>query len=139
MSDAIRAASRPKPPDPVDEGTHLDNIASVLHYAGIPIIAIDRLHPGWPSYGNRYVMAFPRIDEAMRAARDAGLCKGLGYCNHLIECAYCRRWSITRRLVFCSRKCTLKARADEARAQRMRTAAHGGAVGRLDAARRQAT
>ena len=27
--------------------THLDNIASVLHYAGIPIIAIDRLHPGW--------------------------------------------------------------------------------------------
>ena len=32
-----------KPPAPVDEGTHLDNIAGVLHYAGIPIISIDRL------------------------------------------------------------------------------------------------
>jgi hypothetical protein len=104
-----------KPRDSVDEGTHLDNIAGVLSYAGIPIIAINRLHPGWPSYGNRYVMAFPHIDEVMPAARDAGL---FGYGNHLIECAYCRRWSITRRLVFCSRKCALKARADEARALR---------------------
>jgi predicted nucleic acid-binding Zn ribbon protein len=63
-----------KPRDSVDEGTHLDNIAGVLHYAGIPIIAIDRLQPGWPSYGNRYVMAFPRIDKltpagAMRESR----------------------------------------------------------------------
>jgi hypothetical protein len=104
-------------PEPVDEGTHLDAIAGVLHYAGIPIIAINQLHPGWPRYGNRYVMAFPH--EAMTAARKAGL----DYDRHLIECATCRRWSTTRRLVFCSRKCTLKARADEARAQRMRSVA----------------
>jgi hypothetical protein len=98
-----------KPPAASDEGTHLDNIAGVLHYAGTPIIAIDRLHPGWPSYGNRYVMAFP--NEAMTAARKASL----AYDRHLIECATCRRWSTTGRLVFCSRKCALKARADEAR------------------------
>ena len=106
-----------KPPAPVDEGTHLDNIAGVLHYAGIPIISIDQLHPGWPSYGNRYVMAFPHIDAWLPVARETGLSQGYGG-NHLIECACCRRWSITRRLVYCSRKCELKARADEARALR---------------------
>ena len=101
-----------KPPEPVDEGTHLDNIAGVLHYAGTPIIAIDRLQPGWPSYGNRYVMAFPHTNEAMTAAHKAGL--GY-YSKHLIECATCRRWSITRRLVYCSTKCARKAYANDAR------------------------
>jgi hypothetical protein len=100
----------------VDEGTHLENVAGVLHYAGTPTIAINRLRPGWPGYGNRYVMAFPRIDDVSPEAQAMRLGRGVG--THLIECATCRRWSITRRLVYCSPKCALKARADEVRARR---------------------
>ena len=102
-----------KPPDPVDEGTHLENIAGVLHYAGTPIIAINRLHPGWPSFGNRYVMAFPNLDDVSPEAR-ADLAWGLNVGRHLIECATCRRWSITDRLVYRSAN-RAQTRADEAR------------------------
>lgn len=99
-----------------DEAVHLDNIAGTLNYGDIPVIAIDQLHPGWPNFGNRYVMAFP-IHDVTTAARDAGLLMGIGG-SHLIECACCRRWSVTRRLVFCSRKCQLATRANEARERR---------------------
>lgn len=80
----------------------------MLYYAGIPIIAIDRLHPGWPGYGNRYVMALPHIDQAMPAARDAGLFKDTGPPQPSHRVRLLPALAITRRLVFCSRKCALK-------------------------------
>lgn len=100
------------------DAVHLDDLAGVLHYQGTPIIAIDRLKPGWASFGNRYVMMFPHADQLIdsRAARKAGL---TGYPDHLFECARCRRWSAGRTYAWCSRACRLAARAEQARERRI--------------------
>lgn len=109
-------AVRPKPV----EGNvfHLDDIAGVLHYGDIPILALDRLPPSWQGYGNRYVRTFPRFDEAATrdAARRAGL--SIGYWDHLFECRRCRRWSVARGYTYCSRACRLADRAEEVRERR---------------------
>jgi hypothetical protein len=100
------------------DAEHLDDIGGVLHYKGTPIIAIDRLEPGWSGFGNRYVRMFPHADALIdwRAARHAGLGTSIG--DHLFECAHCRRWSVGRAYAWCSRACRLAAHAEQARERR---------------------
>jgi ribosomal protein L24E len=101
--------------DPND-AIHLDEIAGVLHYQGTPIIAINQMIR-WRGFGNRHVGPFPTDDKARAAMRSAGYFVGMG--DHLFECAECRRWSVSRAFVFCSRKCRLAHRAEQARERRV--------------------
>ena len=108
--------------EPVDEHViHLDEIGGVLHYRDNPIIAITALYRGWPGWGNRHVSNLPIVGsqalyKVLRAARERDP-KG----HYIFECLKCRRWSIGG-LVFCSRKCRLAHRAEEARKRRVAAA-----------------
>jgi hypothetical protein len=111
---AIGEKVEPRSHHDPNDAIHLDEIGGVLHYQGTPIIAINQLHR-WQGYGNRHVGMLPR--EAGWALTAAGGFHHHGD-DHLFECTECRRWSVSRAFVFCSRKCRLTYRAAQARERR---------------------
>jgi hypothetical protein len=85
----------------------------VLHYHGTPIIAISELYRGWSGFGNRHVSNFP-----LKGAQALYKVRREHTDGHIFECLECRRWSVGAGWVFCSRKCRLAHRAEQAREHR---------------------
>jgi hypothetical protein len=103
---------------PDEQVTYLDEIAGVLHYQGTAIVPLTKFHC-WQGYGNRQVGVFPLeghwvLRPLLEQRREAWWRPH----RHLFECLQCRRWSVRAGWVFCSRKCRLEYRAEQARERR---------------------
>jgi hypothetical protein len=114
-------AVRSSPPEEALVVTYLDEVGGVLHYRGVPIVAIAELLKPWRANGNRYVLAWTGEPAWKLSAVRKELCERHYWRNgrgQLFECLQCRRWAIGRAWVFCSHQCRRAYRARQARERR---------------------
>jgi len=102
------------------EVIYLDETGGKLLYRGAAIIALTDLPKAWQGFGNRHVSSFPiKALWALNDARkESGERRYSGRHDHIFECQHCRRWAVGAGWVFCSRRCRLAYRAEQARDRR---------------------
>jgi hypothetical protein len=116
------ANNAPTPrPRPEKEIIYLDEGDGKLLYRGSAMIALTDLPKAWQGFGNRHVSNFPitTLWKLNDTRKELGERRYRGRHDHIFECQCCRRWAVGAGWVFCSRRCRLAYRAEQAREKRV--------------------